>query len=182
MRFLLSLLLAPGLMAQSQEGIDFFESKIRPVLAKQCYACHSSKTKTAQGGLYVDSKDALLKGGKSGVPAVVPGKPEQSLLILALRHASNELKMPPGKQLSKEELTDFEQWVKMGAPDPRTGGQVAVLAPSYNWAKAKEHWSFQPLTDPALPAVTGEWGANRIDRFVKAGLDKKGLKPGSVAS
>lgn len=182
MRAFWLLFLVPGLMAQSQEGIDFFESKIRPVLAKQCYACHSSKTKVAQGGLYVDSKDSLLKGGKSGVPAVVPGKPEQSLMILALRHANNDLKMPPGKQLSKEELADFEQWVKMGAPDPRTGGEVAALAPSYNWAKAKEHWSLQPLADPAVPAATGEWGANSIDRFIKAKLDKNGLRPGSAAS
>src|SRR5687768_12083802 len=83
----------------ADEGTDFFEKHIRPVLATQCYACHSAKAPVAQGGLYADTKDGLLRGGKSGVPAVVPGNPDESLLIKAMRGSHKDLKMPPGKLL-----------------------------------------------------------------------------------
>src|SRR5262249_30980158 len=97
-------------------GIEFFEKKIRPVLAENCYKCHSRRAKKQQGGLLLDSKSGVLKGGDSG-PAVVPGKVDESLLLKALRHRG-DLKMPPGGKLPAAVVTDFELWVKMGAPDP----------------------------------------------------------------
>ena len=86
-------------LVQADEGTDFFENNIRPVLAERCYGCHSSKLKAPQGDFYADSKEGLLKGGKSGAPAVVPGKPEESLLIKAIEGTHKDLKMPPGKPL-----------------------------------------------------------------------------------
>ena len=110
-----------GTPAVADDGIEFFEKNIRPVLAARCYACHNSKLPKAQGGLAVDTKEALLRGGDSGAPAIVPGKPEDSVLVRAVQHAHKDLKMPPGKPLPPEQVQAFVEWVKMGAPDPRTG-------------------------------------------------------------
>jgi len=106
---------------------DFFEKKIRPVLIESCYSCHSAeaeKNKKLKGTLYLDSRDALLKGGDTG-PAVVPGKPNESLLLKSM-HYDGDLRMPPKGKLSDAVLKDFEKWIAMGAPDPRT---YAALAP-----------------------------------------------------
>ncbi len=169
---------AAGQTAASGEGMEFFEKKIRPVLATECYACHSEKSKPVQGGLYADSKEGLLRGGKSGVAAVVPGKPEQSLLIAALRHANKDLNMPLGKQLPPEQVEDFVEWIRMGAPDPRSGTAKIVEGPAYDWEKARKHWAFQPVRDPKPPQVSAnQWSANPIDRFIKAELDRQGLRP-----
>jgi hypothetical protein len=170
---------AAGQTTAQAEGIEFFEKKIRPVLATQCYSCHSEKSKPVQGGLYADSREGLLRGGKSGVPAVVPDKPEESLLIAALRHANKDLKMPVGKQLPQEQIEDFVQWIQMGAPDPRSAAaNVVQTPPAYDWETARRHWAFQPVRDPKAPAIQdGEWGMNPIDWFVKAELDRRGLRP-----
>jgi hypothetical protein len=160
----------------ADEGTDFFEKHIRPVLATRCYACHSSKVKQAQGGLYVDSKEGLLQGGSSGAPAIVPGKPEESILIRAIQHAHKDLKMPPGKPLPPEQVEAFVEWVKMGAPDPRTGGEKPLEKPAYDWAEERKHWAYQPVRDPEPPAVKDpEWTQTAIDRFIKAKLDEKQL-------
>jgi len=168
--------------APSPEGVEFFEKKIRPVLSTQCYACHSSDADPLQGGLYVDSKEGLLRGGKSGAPAVVPGKPEESLLITALRHTNKDLRMPPGEPLPPEQVEAFVEWIRMGAPDPRAHKEIAET-PAYNWDQARKHWAFQPVQDPSPPTIAeAEWRANPIDRFIKARLDQKGLKPLGRAS
>ena len=100
--------------------IEFFENKIRPVLAKECYKCHSTSAEKVRGGLLIDSRESTLKGGNSG-PAIVPGNLEKSLLITAIRYTDPDLQMPPkDKKLSDEQIADLEAWVKMGAPDPRT--------------------------------------------------------------
>src|SRR4051812_19670919 len=99
-----------------QQGVELFESKIRPVLAKNCYTCHSSENKAMMGGLTLDSRTGVQKGGKSG-PAVAPGKPDDSLIIRALRYENR--KMPPSGKLPDSVIADFEKWVAMGAPDPR---------------------------------------------------------------
>src|SRR5436190_19921013 len=102
----------------SAAGLEFFEKNVRPVLVRHCYSCHSAEAKKLKGGLRLDSRDGLLKGGDSG-PAVVPGKPEESRLIKAVRYADDELKMPPKEKLPAAVLADLEAWIKMGAPDPR---------------------------------------------------------------
>src|SRR5205823_1528052 len=101
-------------------GVEFFEKKIRPVLVQQCYECHSAeaqKNKKLRGGLRLDTRDGVLTGGDSG-PAVVPGKPADSVLLRALRH--DGLRMPPKSKLPDAVVADFEKWVSLGAPDPRT--------------------------------------------------------------
>src|SRR4051794_20580612 len=111
-------LFAVPLFAQNSDGIEFFEKKIRPVLAERCYSCHSATSKPLMGGLQVDSRDGLRKGGGSGQPAIVPQDPNKSLLFAALKQTGT-LKMPPGKPLPPDIVADFEAWIRMGAPDPR---------------------------------------------------------------
>ncbi len=136
------------------------------MLAKNCYKCHSSESLKVKGGLLLDTRDGLLKGGDTG-PALVPGDPDKSLLIKAVRYADPDLQMPPkGDKLSDEQINDLVTWVKMGAPDPRAGKAVAT-APT----KGKDHWSFKPVTKPAVPSV-----GNPIDAFITAKLDEKGMK------
>ena len=111
-------LLIANTFAYDADGIAFFEQKIRPVLIEQCYSCHSEKAEKLRANLLLDSKAGWQKGGDSGLPAVVPGEPDQSPLIAGVQHI--ELEMPPGKpKLSEPVIADFVAWVKMGAPDPR---------------------------------------------------------------
>jgi len=169
-------LLAAALHAQSSEGIAFFEKNIRPLLAANCYGCHSSQIAKPMSGLQLDSKAGMLRGGGSGSPAIVPGKPDESLLIAAVRGSGN-LKMPPGKKLQPAEIDNLVEWIKMGAPDPRTEGATVAATP-YDWDKARHHWAFQPVQDPHPPeAGSPEWNRTAIDRFIKASLDEKGLTP-----
>src|SRR5678815_5669200 len=102
----------------SKEGLEFFEKKIRPVIEENCLMCHGPQGKP-QGGLRLDSREGMLKGGASGEPAVVPGDVEKSKLIKAIRYTDSKLQMPPVEKLKEEIISDFEQWIKMGAPDPR---------------------------------------------------------------
>jgi hypothetical protein len=172
------------LILVSDEGTDFFEKNIRPALAKNCYACHSART-SAQSNLYVDSREGLLKGGNSGVPAVVPGKPEESLLLKVIEHKHKDLKMPPsGKQLPAEQIAFFKEWITMGAPDPReTTAKIAEPPPPYDWEKAKQHWSYQPVRVTEPPKVADPaWNTNAVDRFIKSKLDEKGLRALPTAS
>jgi hypothetical protein len=130
-------------------------------------------------GLLLDSKAGMLRGGKSGVAAIVPGKPEESLLIAAVRGVNKDLRMPPGKSLDPREIDALAEWVKMGAPDPRTeAAPVTAQAPAYDWEKARQHWSFRPIQDPKPPAVSAaEWNRSPIDAWIKAKLDEKKLTP-----
>src|SRR5262245_39862057 len=121
---LLTAPLVPGLVGPqaradaTPEGIEFFEKKIRPVLVEHCHSCHSHQAKKPRGGLYLDSRDALLKGGESG-PAVVPGRPEQSRLIEAIGYKNPDLQMPPKARLPETAIADLANWIKMGAPWPK---------------------------------------------------------------
>ena len=121
----------------------FFEAKIRPVLVSQCGKCHASTAEKLRGGLHVDTREGLRLGGESG-PAVVPGKPEESLLIRALRYRDQELRMPPKGKLPDAVVADFEKWVKMGAPDPRTGPSPVADRPLAASLPTREFWSFRP--------------------------------------
>ncbi len=163
----------------SREGLEFFEKKIRPALADNCYACHSAKAKKPQGGLLLDSIEAILKGGVSGQPAVVPGDVEKSLLIKAIRYTDAKLQMPMGGKLPDQVIKDFEQWVKMGAPAPRDSSAAASAnRPAYNFEEAKKFWSFQPIKDRQPPQVKNQaWVKTPIDRFILAKFEEKGLRP-----
>src|SRR4051812_2805612 len=126
---------------------DFFENKIRPVLVQECYKCHSQQAPKLKGSLSLESREGWAKGGDTG-PAIVPGNPDASLLIKAVRYTNEDLQMPPkGHKLSDAQIADFESWVKMGAPDPRTG---AILAKNQN---PREYWAFQPIKKPTVPEV-----------------------------
>ncbi|MGZ8920408.1 MAG: DUF1549 domain-containing protein, partial [Limisphaerales bacterium] len=160
-------------------AIEFFENKIRPVLAESCYNCHSQKAEKVKGGLFLDTKDGVLLGGDNG-PAIVPGDPEKSRLIKAVRYNDPNLQMPPkDKKLSSEQIADLETWIKMGAPDPRTGVNQTLAARE---DLKKNHWAFQPIGSPAVPAVSKpNWTRNGIDNFVFQKLEENGLKPSPSA-
>jgi hypothetical protein len=163
----------------SPDGIAFFEARVRPLLAANCYGCHSTQAARPMGGLLLDSRAGMLRGGKSGVPAIVAGKPDESLLVAAIRGVNKDLRMPPGKTLDAREIDDLVVWIWMGAPDPRT--ETVPAAPptaSYDWDKAKQHWAFRPVQDPKPPRVTSpEWRRSPIDAFIKNALDAHGLTP-----
>src|SRR3954466_14705544 len=126
--------------------MDLCENRIRPVLAENCYKCHSQQAEKVKARLFLDTRDGLLQGGETG-PAIVPGAPDKSLLIKAVRYTDADLQMPPkGKKLSDAQIADLEAWVKMGAPDPRVAS-----AAQKNWVdSSKTHWAWQPLKKPAV--------------------------------
>jgi hypothetical protein len=154
--------------------IDFFESKIRPIFANNCYRCHSPANGNPRGGLELDWKGGWEKGGSEG-PAIVPGDPDKSLLIMAVRYMDPDLQMPPNNaKLSDEQVNDLVSWVRMGAPDPRTT-RPAGNAVAYG-GSGKNHWAFKPVTKPVPPAVKNEpWVKNDVDRFVLAKLESNGM-------
>jgi len=162
-----------------REGVEFFEKKIRPVLLESCYGCHSAQARKPQGGLLLDSREAMLRGGASGQPAVVPGDPERSLIIAAIRYTDPKLQMPFGGKLPDRVVKDFEEWVRMGAPDPRQAAAAPTTARGpYDLGEAKKFWSFQPVKDHEPPAVkNAAWARTPVDCFILAELEKRGLKP-----
>jgi hypothetical protein len=153
--------------------LEFFESKVRPVFAKNCYGCHSSQLKAPMGGLYLDSPNSMRMGGKSG-PAIVPGDPEASLLIHAIRYDGR--KMPPSGKLSNSDIANLEKWVVMGAPDPRQGPKK--VSSSIDVEKGRRYWAFQPPLKSVPPDVrNSDWSSQPIDRFVLARMEKEHLTP-----
>jgi hypothetical protein len=175
---------APPISASADGGV-FFEKNVRPLLANRCYGCHSSKLDQPMSGLRLDSQAGMLRGGRSGIPAIVAGQPEESLLIAAVRGVNKDLKMPPGKPLEAYEIDNLVEWVKMGAPDPRTESipEAALPTPAYDWDKARRHWAFRAVRDPKPPRVAAaEWNQSPVDQFIKAKLDAKGLAPEPRAS
>ncbi|MEQ8787202.1 MAG: DUF1553 domain-containing protein [Pirellulaceae bacterium] len=154
---------------------DFFEKKIRPVLVQRCYECHSAKADMAEGKLLLDSRAAMHQGGETG-PAIVPGEPNNSLLLAALRY--EDLEMPPDGKLADAVIADFERWIKMGAPDPRAATQAMDDAPKYVAAKPEDVWSLAPVADARPPEVKDvNWPRSDIDRFVLARLEAEKLTP-----
>jgi mono/diheme cytochrome c family protein len=164
----------------SAEAVRFFEARVRPVLVDNCFKCHGDKKQ--RGGLRLDSRAALMEGGDQGA-ALVPGKADESLLIKAIRH-EDELKMPPTKKLTKEQIADLTQWVKMGAPWPGGDKQVAAAKREFQISERdRAHWAFQPVKRPAIPAVNNRaWVNNPIDAFILAKLEAKGFQPNPPAS
>jgi cytochrome c553 len=156
------------------EQVAFFEKKIRPVLVSQCYSCHSEEGKKEKGGLRVDTRDGLRKGGENG-PAVVPGDPKKSLLVQAIKQ-TGERKMPPKSRLADDVVADFEKWVATGAADSRETAKTALK--EIDIEKGRQFWAFQPPKAANPPAVRNTaWPRTDIDKFLLAGLEAKGLKP-----
>ncbi|MGB0582997.1 MAG: DUF1549 domain-containing protein, partial [Limisphaerales bacterium] len=167
----------------SEKQAEFFETRIRPALAEHCYGCHSTKAKKLKAELYLDNRDAALKGGESGV-VIKPGDLAGSLLIGAVRYTEESLEMPPKAKLPEKVIADFEKWVAMGAPWPTAGdAQIAGSAGGYDFEKfRREHWSFKPVKKPGLPAVSNApWTQQPIDYFVLAKLDEAGMNPSPKA-
>jgi hypothetical protein len=167
--------------APSPDGLDFFERKIRPVLAERCLKCHSEQAASQgdlKGGFRLDSRDGLLAGGDSG-PAIVPGKPDESLLMEAVRYEG--LEMPPDGRLPDSVIDDLSAWIAQGAPDPRLGS-IAVRPAGLSVDEGKSFWSYRPVANPGLPQVQrADWPADDLDRFILAGLEEKGLFPAGDA-
>lgn len=169
---------APEGPAWSAEQLEFFEAKIRPVLVEKCYKCHSEESQQLGGSLRVDTRAGLLQGGDSGA-AVEPGKPRESLLLLAIQYKDEDYAMPPkaaGGKLPDSVIADFEKWIRAGAADPREG--AAWVPEAGAGEAARDWWAFQPLKLVAPPEVQqGNWPSNEIDRFILAKLESAGLQP-----
>src|SRR5439155_3867197 len=161
--------------------VDFFENKIRPIFAGNCYKCHSPAEGKIKGGLELDWKGGWEKGGENG-PVIVPGSPEQSRLIQAVRYTDPKLQMPPkGEKLSETQISDLVAWVRMGAPDPRTTRPAETTAGEYG-GNGKDHWAFKLVKKPALPGVQNDsWVRNDIDRFILAKPEANSMTPNDPA-
>ena len=181
--------------APTDAQLDFFEKRIRPIFAERCHECHSAEKKQ-KGGLSLDTREAVLKGGDTG-PALVAGDPEKSLLIEAVRYKNHDMQMPPKRQLSEGDVRALEEWVKMGAPDPRTVA-VAKKGRVIDIAEGRKFWSFTPLARVEVPEVKcavpsaqssvkdsatdgKKLSTHPIDAFIRAKLIEKGLTPAPPA-
>jgi hypothetical protein len=171
------------------DDLAFFEAKVRPLLVEHCDACHSAGAKTLRGGLRLDYRGGWETGGDSG-PAVVPGKPEESLLIEAVRYEDAALKMPPKGKLPQGAIDVLVEWVKRGAPDPRGvapvgeagGGEGKSKTRVIDLEEGKKHWAFQPLRWIEPPVVDeAAWMNNPVDRFVRERMGREGLTPAGDA-
>src|SRR5262245_10208757 len=158
------------------EQAKFFTEKVRPVLKENCYSCHSHAAKKSRGGLMLDARDSLLKGGDTG-PAIVPGKPDESLLLKSVRHHDDAPAMPPRGHLTNVQIATLADWVKLDAPWPG-GGEKMAPRPKAITAEDRKHWAFQPLAHVATPARSG---VNEIDAFVLTKLQTAALEPAPPA-
>lgn len=165
----------------TDEQIAFFEKKIRPVLVKHCYECHSTEGDKIKGGLVLDDRESTLRGGDSGA-AVVPFEPDASLLLTAIRYDDSTLEMPPKYQLDPDIIADIKTWIEMGAPDPRESAAGPKTPQHYSNTidieKGREHWAYQAPREPAVPTPkNADWGRNTIDAFLSAGHEEHALTP-----
>jgi hypothetical protein len=180
---LLAVLAPATALRADDDGTEFFEKKIRPILVQYCYECHSANAKKLGGGLLLDSRDGVRKGGDSGA-VLESGKPDESLLIEAVRYGGDAVKMPPKGKLPAAAIADLEEWVKLGAPDPR----VAAAAGKANasWEEIlrvrRDWWSLHPLSHPVPPQTKTTEVEQPIDRFVLTRLEAQGLAPAKPAS
>ncbi len=176
--------------AQSQElapeDLEHFESKIRPVLVERCYQCHGADPERIRAGLALVDAEGLRAGGDSGA-VIVPGAPDDSLLVEVLRY-EGPIKMPPDGRLPAAVVADFERWITLGAPDPRATDTPVVAARSdsggaYDFGPGREHWAYRPMARAEPPAVANEaWVRGPVDRFILARLEADGLAPVAPAT
>jgi len=166
----------------TQEQLDFFENRIRPILVEHCYECHSADSKSIQAKLRLDGREFAIQGGDSGA-ALVPSKPHESLLIAAVSWKGIE--MPPDRKLKDEQITDLVRWVEMGVPWPGdlSAGNTNNKSSEYDWSKWRsEHWAFQPISTPEPPSLDDKsWCKSPIDHFVLSELEANGLQPSPSA-
>ncbi len=164
-------------------GEELFEKKIRPVLVANCFSCHSSAQKAPMGGLSLDTKSGLAKGGSSGA-VVVAGKPNDSRILQALQYSDHKLQMPPSGKLADSVIADFRQWIELGAPDPRRDSAAGTPAPlkGMSIADGRKWWAFQPVRELPAPQVSdASWARTRLDAFVLAKLEQNHLAPSPPA-
>jgi hypothetical protein len=160
------------------DGVKFFEKNIRPVLVEQCYSCHSAGAAKVRGNFLLDTREGVAKGGEGG-PVLVAGQPDKSRLITAIRWTDPDFQMPPKKKLSAEQIEKFEQWVKMGAPDPREAPPAKAVAetkPLSAEEAGRSLWALKPVERPDVPVGLTK-STNPIDAFVAAGYRSRGLTP-----
>jgi hypothetical protein len=168
----------PVAAAEAASPGEFFELYVRPVLAANCYSCH---TGSRTGGLRLDTREQALKGGNSG-PAIVPGDAERSLLIQAVSQTHPRLKMPPGGKLKDDEIASLKAWINAGAAWPEAAPAIPTKSEYKITAEQRAFWAFQPVRNPPLPQVRkAAWAKAPIDRFVLAALEARGLEPGRAA-
>jgi Protein of unknown function (DUF1553)/Protein of unknown function (DUF1549)/Planctomycete cytochrome C len=163
----------------TKDGVEFFEKHIRPVLAEHCYSCHSTQAPKVKGKLLLDSQPGMAKGGAGG-PIIIPGDVENSRLIQAIRWTEPDLTMPPKAKLSPSQIERFEQWVKMGAPDPRVtvAAESPKKAPTPNIDGGREWWAFRPVSQTDAPEVKQKtWAKKKVDFFVLQELEAGQLAP-----
>lgn len=164
--------------AASENGVAFFEKKIRPVLAEHCFKCHSAKTSNDGGGVRLDRKLTDVKR------LIVPGDADNSLLITALRYRNSDLQMPPSGRLPLDVIADFESWVQTGAVDPREAVDApadAGVSEASDIEAGRQFWAFQPVRDVRPPQNKVRWGQSPVDDFVLRKLIDAGLRPATRA-
>ncbi len=183
--FAAGLLTAPGAWAAVEDGLDFFEKKIRPVLVENCYKCHSAeaeKNGKLEGKLRLDLREGVRGRGESGLVALIPGKPDESNLYRAVTYLDSELVMPPKSRLAKSVVADFKQWIEMGAPDPRRGTLAKAESNEIDFEQARKFWSFRKPSEPALPNVNDSaWPREDLDCFILSQLEENGLRHATPA-
>ncbi len=162
----------------TREQLEFFEARIRPLLAECCYECHSASAKKIKGGLRLDSRAGVLKGGDDGA-VITPGDAAKSPLLKLVKSSDADTRMPPKQPLTPAQIADLETWVTMGAPDPRSGALEASASEKL-FAAAASHWAFRPVVQPPLPETTRD-ARNPIDAFIGAALTAQGLSPSARA-
>ncbi|MBA4020376.1 MAG: hypothetical protein C0483_24710 [Pirellula sp.] len=166
----------------SPQHAAFFEQKVRPLLVAKCYECHSQESKILQGGLLLDSRPGWEKGGDSG-PAIVPGKPDESLLVRAVQYLKDEfVHMPPKGKMNDDEVAVLVEWVRLGAPDPRVEAAPATHKRTIDIEAGKKHWAFLPLREVKPPQVADDaWSRTPVDRFIQAKLAEAKLQANPIA-
>jgi hypothetical protein len=167
----------------SSKEVEFFEKKIRPLLSKHCYKCHSAQSDKSKGGLVLDSVEGWMAGGDTG-PAIVAGNVKKSLLLRAVSYTNPDLEMPPKRKLADHEIKALVEWVRRGAPDPRVGAaKIPAPKSSIDIEKGRQFWAFQAPKESAPPTVKSDiWVIDNLDRFVLAKLEEKNLTPVGDAS
>ncbi|WZO97658.1 PSD1 and planctomycete cytochrome C domain-containing protein [Isosphaeraceae bacterium EP7] len=167
-----------GEPATDASALAFFESKVRPILVERCLSCHSAaEGKKVRGGLRLDTKEGWTTGGDNG-PAAVPGNPDESLIVQAIKYGDPDLRMPPKGKLPEAEIQVLNDWIRQGAIDPRTGATATAKKAGIDLTAGRRHWAFQPLVRGERPEVRDlAWCRTPIDRFIAAKLDAAGLTP-----